>query len=198
MNILASSQIVLDPSRVAAQVVSGIGFIGGGVIFMRRDVVRGLTTAASIWLTAALGMACGAGLVVLAVATTLGHFVIMLVFPRVVHVLPHPRRTTNEIYISYEGGRELLRTILIRCTEIRFAISHVQLDRGRFFSESDDEARDRADDERVELEPRSDRGIVTLRMRVRGKRPISHLIATLSDIDGIREVGVVTDEAELD
>src|SRR5580698_5123390 len=45
MDVLANGRVVLDPSRVAAQVVSGIGFIGGGVIFMRRDVVRGLTTA---------------------------------------------------------------------------------------------------------------------------------------------------------
>ena len=80
--VLRPGLVVLDPSRVAAQVVSGIGFIGGGVIFMRRDIVRGLTTAASIWLTAALGMACGAGLPVLAVATTVGHFTIMLAFPR--------------------------------------------------------------------------------------------------------------------
>ncbi len=54
-DVLAVGTVILDPSRVAAQVVSGIGFIGGGVIFMRRDVVRGLTTAASIWFTAALG-----------------------------------------------------------------------------------------------------------------------------------------------
>ena len=54
MNILVNGRVVLDPSRVAAQVVSGIGFIGGGIIFMRRDVVRGLTTAASIWLTSPL------------------------------------------------------------------------------------------------------------------------------------------------
>src|SRR6201996_3168542 len=91
MDILANNRVVLDPSRVAAQVVSGIGFIGGGVIFMRRDVVRGLTTAASIWFTAALGMACGAGLPVLALATTIGHFVIMLAFPILVRQLPRPR-----------------------------------------------------------------------------------------------------------
>lgn len=82
-NILDAGRVVLDPSRIAAQVVSGIGFIGGGVIFMRRDIVRGLTTAASVWLTAALGMACGAGLITLAVATTIGHFIIMLGFPRI-------------------------------------------------------------------------------------------------------------------
>src|ERR1700690_698964 len=69
MDVLESGRVVVDPARVAAQIVSGIGFIGGGVIFMRRDIVRGLTTAASVWLTAALGMACGAGLPILAVAT---------------------------------------------------------------------------------------------------------------------------------
>ncbi|WP_415565740.1 MgtC/SapB family protein, partial [Komagataeibacter saccharivorans] len=50
-DVIASEKVILDPSRVAAQVVSGIGFIGAGVIFMRRNVVRGLTTAASVWLT---------------------------------------------------------------------------------------------------------------------------------------------------
>src|ERR1700722_18751877 len=60
-DVLQPGRVVLDPSRVAAQIVTGIGFIGGGVIFMRRDLVRGLTTAAIVWLTAAVGMACGAG-----------------------------------------------------------------------------------------------------------------------------------------
>ena len=54
--------VVLDPSRVAAQIVTGIGFLGAGVIIFRKEVVRGLTTAASIWLVAAIGMAIGGGL----------------------------------------------------------------------------------------------------------------------------------------
>jgi len=58
-DILESGRVVLDPSRIAAQIVSGIGFIGGGLIFVRKDIVRGLTTAAIVWLTAAVGMACG-------------------------------------------------------------------------------------------------------------------------------------------
>jgi MgtC family len=62
--------VILDPSRVAAQIVSGIGFIGGGLIFVRGDAVRGLTTAAIVWITAAIGMACGAGLAILALAAT--------------------------------------------------------------------------------------------------------------------------------
>lgn len=60
----------LDPSRVAAQVVSGIGFLGAGNIVLRREAVRGLTTAASLWTVAAVGLAVGGGMYVAAVAAT--------------------------------------------------------------------------------------------------------------------------------
>jgi putative Mg2+ transporter-C (MgtC) family protein len=197
MDVLAYGRIVLDPSRVAAQVVSGIGFIGAGVIFMRRDVVRGLTTAASIWLTAALGMACGAGLPILALATTFGHFIIMLVFPVLADRLPRSRKLATELHISYEGGRGLLRTILVRCTELRFAVDRVRLDHGDHPAEHLDEAMDLAD--REGAAPHIARkNTVTLAMLVKGKRPISHLIARLSDIDGIVEVARVNDDSELD
>jgi putative Mg2+ transporter-C (MgtC) family protein len=198
MDILVNDRIVLDPSRVAAQVVSGIGFIGRGVIFMRRDVVRGLTTAASVWLTAALGMACGAGLPVLAVATTIAHFVIMLAFPKLVRQLPRARRMATEIQISYEDGRELLPTILVRCTELRFAIDHVRLDRDDQFIEGREEAQDMADHEGVEIGRGHRKSTVTLHMQVKGRRPVSDLVATLSSIDGIREVGTVNEDPETD
>lgn len=198
MDTLASGRVVVDPSRVAAQVVSGIGFIGGGVIFMRRDVVRGLTTAASVWLAAALGMACGAGLPILAVATTAGHFIIMFIFPRLVRSLPRPRRMATDIQISYEDGRGLLRHILIRCTELRFAIDPVRIERGGRILANCQQAEDAADDEGLGLETNSGKGMISLRMQVKGKRPISHLIARLSDIDGIIEVGSAEDDAELD
>ena len=61
----------LDVSRIAAQVVSGIGFIGAGTIIFQKNVVRGLTTAASIWVTAAIGLACGAAMFALATVATL-------------------------------------------------------------------------------------------------------------------------------
>jgi putative Mg2+ transporter-C (MgtC) family protein len=54
--------VVLDPSRIAAQVVSGIGFLGAGAILLRGQVVRGLTTAASVWTVAAVGLASGGGM----------------------------------------------------------------------------------------------------------------------------------------
>jgi len=59
-----------DPSRVAAQVVSGIGFLGAGAIIKYGTSVRGLTTAASLWATAAVGMAAGAGALLVALVTT--------------------------------------------------------------------------------------------------------------------------------
>jgi putative Mg2+ transporter-C (MgtC) family protein len=76
-DVLENYRVVLDPSRIAAQIVTGIGFIGGGLIFVRRDSVRGLTTAAIVWLTAAIGMACGAGLPILALGATVGHVVVV-------------------------------------------------------------------------------------------------------------------------
>ena len=60
----------VDPSRIAAQVVSGIGFIGAGTIIFQKNVVRGLTTAAGLWVTAAIGLACGVGMYVLASVST--------------------------------------------------------------------------------------------------------------------------------
>jgi putative Mg2+ transporter-C (MgtC) family protein len=59
---ITEPHVILDPSRVAAQVVSGIGFLGAGAILLRGQVVRGLTTAASIWAVAAVGLAAGGGL----------------------------------------------------------------------------------------------------------------------------------------
>ncbi|QHI97423.1 MgtC/SapB family protein [Xylophilus rhododendri] len=69
-DVLKGEHVMLDPSRAAAQVVSGIGFLGAGAILARGEVVRGLTTAASIWTVAAIGLAVGGGLYFPATAAT--------------------------------------------------------------------------------------------------------------------------------
>lgn len=99
-DILVTGQVVLDPSRIAAQIVSGIGFIGGGVIFVRRDAVRGLTTAATVWLAATVGMACGAGLPILAIFVTIGNFIVVLAFPLLERRLPRSRWTPSLLEVS--------------------------------------------------------------------------------------------------
>lgn len=90
-DVLSPNLIILDPSRVSAQIVTGIGFIGAGLIFLHGDRVKGVTTAATVWLVTAIGMACGAGLLWLALAATIAYFVIALVFPFLIRLLPgHP------------------------------------------------------------------------------------------------------------
>jgi putative Mg2+ transporter-C (MgtC) family protein len=70
-DILGTPNVVLDPSRVAAQVISGIGFIGAGtILFLRQEVIRGLTTAAGLWTVAAIGLATGGGMYFAALVTT--------------------------------------------------------------------------------------------------------------------------------
>jgi putative Mg2+ transporter-C (MgtC) family protein len=89
---LGSSDVILDPSRVAAQVVSGIGFIGAGTIIFRREIVRGLTTAASIWAVAAIGLAVGGGMYLAAiVATVLALVILAVVKPIEWRVFKHRR-----------------------------------------------------------------------------------------------------------
>lgn len=71
-DVLTPGLIVLDPSRMAAQVVSGIGFLGAGVIMFRQshNTISGLNTAASIWSAAAIGLCCGGGLIFPALLST--------------------------------------------------------------------------------------------------------------------------------
>ena len=70
-----------DHSRVAGQIVTGIGFLGGGAILRNRDTVHGMTTAATIWVNAAIGIAAGTGLFALAVVTTVMTLVVLALLP---------------------------------------------------------------------------------------------------------------------
>jgi putative Mg2+ transporter-C (MgtC) family protein len=103
----------IDPTRVSAQIVSGIGFIGGGVILRDRGSVRGVTTAAALWTTAALGMAAGAGQLALALS---GLLVVMsaLVALRLArdHAPLGPFRPIQSIDVVYERGHGTLGPII--------------------------------------------------------------------------------------
>ncbi len=79
----AFTGIGADPTRIAAQIVSGIGFIGAGTILQSRGQIRGLTTAASLWAVAGIGMAAGAGLFGVAVIGTVLMIIVLSIFDRV-------------------------------------------------------------------------------------------------------------------
>jgi putative Mg2+ transporter-C (MgtC) family protein len=108
-DVLAAQTVALDPSRVAAQIVSGIGFLGAGIIITRRGAVHGLTTAAAVWESAAIGMAAGAGLLLLAGAVVALHFVSALAFNVVERELTARLRGTVRLHIISESGRGVLR-----------------------------------------------------------------------------------------
>jgi putative Mg2+ transporter-C (MgtC) family protein len=158
-------RVVLDPSRVAAQIVTGIGFIGGGLIFVRGDAVRGLTTAAIVWITAAIGMACGAGLPLLALAVTLAHFVVVFVYPGLAARLPRSRYLEFGVRVVYEDGKGILRELLAESTQLGFSIARV---RTEHFSH--------------------DGGAVAVEIDVRGQPTVTPLATAFEGIDGVVEV----------
>ena len=155
---------ILDPSRVAAQVVSGIGFIGGGLIFVRQDMVLGLTTAAIVWVTCAIGMACGAGLALLAIVVTAAHFVVVFLFPAIAARLP----VSGDV--PYRGSESSTRTVAGSC-----ARSSVRL---------------RTRDSRSPAWRPTGRGGRGRRHapQGRGRKPVEDLAVVLDGLDGVLEV----------
>ncbi len=100
-----------DSSRVAAQVVSGIGFLGAGTIIFQKNVVRGLTTAAGLWVTAAIGLACGTGMFVAAILTTA---MVLLGLEVLNYLIPQLGNTTITLSFaapSRDSVKELIKKI---------------------------------------------------------------------------------------
>jgi putative Mg2+ transporter-C (MgtC) family protein len=170
-DVLEPGRVVLDPSRVAAQIVTGVGFLGAGLIFVRRDAVRGLTTAAAIWVTAAVGSASGAGLPVLAVLATGIYFLVALVFPLASRRLPRSATAISALRVRYPDGRGRLRDVLRQATDLGFAIDDVSA-------------------EPVGYRPSSPAGasrpsMVEVTLHVHGRNSVTDLAASLSELDGV-------------
>ncbi|QLL05359.1 MgtC/SapB family protein [Mycobacterium vicinigordonae] len=127
-DILSAGTVVLDPSRVAAQIVSGIGFLGAGLIITRRGAVHGLTTAAAVWESAAIGMAAAAGMVLLAVTVVALHFVSALVLLVVERQLAARLRGTVQLRVIYDDGRGVLRQLLQVCGQRKWLLTELDPD----------------------------------------------------------------------
>lgn len=124
---LLGDEVILDPSRIAAQIVSGIGFIGAGVIFVRQNIVSGLTTAASIWVTAAVGMACGAGMPLIAGLTVVLYLLAVSLVTYLVRLVPKHGRSRH-YSVRYADGRGVLRDILAAASHMGYesTLSHTR------------------------------------------------------------------------
>jgi putative Mg2+ transporter-C (MgtC) family protein len=120
--VLDQQHTVLDPSRIAAQVVSGIGFLGAGSILARGEIVKGLTTAASIWTVAAIGLAIGGGLYFAGIASTIV-ILIILAGVKPLEEAYRARNQTCQFRITVERGtftpEELRQALDLRTSQIK-------------------------------------------------------------------------------
>jgi putative Mg2+ transporter-C (MgtC) family protein len=173
-DVLEPRLIVLDPSRMAAQIVTGVGFLGAGLIFVRRDSVRGLTTAAAIWVTAGVGSAAAAGLPLLAVLTTAIYFLVVVAFPVGVRRLPRSATAVSAVRVRYPDGHGILREVLRQTTASGFAINDVAtevLSRPQSAGE-------------VPAGP----SMVEVTLHVHGRHPVPELAAALSELPDVEAV----------
>ena len=169
---LGSSDVILDPSRVAAQVVSGIGFIGAGTIIFRREIVRRLTTAASIWAVAAIGLAVGGGMYLAAiVATVLALVILAVVKPIEWRVFKHRRARQVNLTVDVQE---------ISLSDIKAEIEAADLHLDRLVIRSSDS-------------PEADRVEVFL-ARGSSEEKLLLLMESLRRCTGVREISSSVDE----
>ena len=125
-------QVSLDPSRIASQVVTGIGFIGAGTIIFQKHVVRGLTTAAGLWVTSAIGMTAGAGMYVLSIATTV---LVLLCLEALYFILQH--FGTRNITVTFSTPKEEnIQLVLQRLRDKEIIIDSYEMTRKDTFFRS--------------------------------------------------------------
>jgi putative Mg2+ transporter-C (MgtC) family protein len=170
-DVLQNKLIVLDPSRVAAQVVSGIGFIGGGLIFVQRSNVRGLTTAAGVWATAGVGLAAGGNLPILATGATVAYLLVSVGYPLITAYIPGTAALISPLLITYMDGAGVLRKLVAECSAHGFAISDLSVERESERGDDDDEQR-----------------TVTVKLALRGRSSIAELTADLESLSGVLSV----------
>lgn len=125
-----SGRVPIDPARLAAGVVTGIGFMGAGTIMRYKASVRGLTTATSLWVVAGIGLAVGSGLYFGAIATTLIAVIALMFFSRLEHVMIR-KNWYKTIIIETKDGLEQLKRIRETLSEYGTEINDLEADRSK-------------------------------------------------------------------
>lgn len=154
-------KVSLDPSRIASQVVTGIGFIGAGTIIFQKHVVRGLTTAAGLWVTSAIGMTAGAGMYVLSIATTV---LVLLCLEALYFILQH--FGTRNITVTFSTPKEEnIQLVLQRLRDKEIIIDSYEMKRkdtssGHYY-------------------------VVTMEMKFKRKRYKNHLLNFMAEFENV-------------
>ncbi len=103
-----------DPARIAAQVVSGVGFLGTGLIFVQRGAIQGLTTAAGIWATSALGLCFGAGMYAIGFFAGLLMFLLQMMLPKIFTYTPPRNVLKVTVHLRNEGSTKDVNNVFDR------------------------------------------------------------------------------------
>jgi putative Mg2+ transporter-C (MgtC) family protein len=129
MWVIYKDQAVVDPTRIAAQIITGIGFIGAGTIMKSRFAMKGLTTAASIWTVASIGMAVGAGLYYIGFVSAIGAILILTLLEKVEPMLNRDWYVTLSIWaIKDDGITEKVKKVI---TEIGGQIRNIIIEKDK-------------------------------------------------------------------
>lgn len=165
-NFSGGVPVGVDPGRIAAQVVTGIGFLGAGAIIRERASIRGLTTAACLWVAAALGIACGIGLFYLAICVTLVALVNLLLLKQI------EKRLYRDTYVQVKIWGEDRNDFISRVYVVLAALG---IDRVE-----------------AKLERDIERGVMFIEFQVKRVKNVSSadLLGRLSELEGVKRVGV--------
>lgn len=167
----------MDGSRVAAQVASGVGFLGAGLIFVRRDTVRGLTTAASIWLVAAVGMAAGAGMFIMAPGVVAAYLLVAMGIAPLSKRIPHSKTSRRALMIRYVDGKGVLRHIIMTIAEHGLKVSDLEMRKDLF--------------EAVPAFPESRHQDIVLKL-TGSPRAVENSVISLNLVEGVERISVTS------
>ncbi|WP_182186732.1 MgtC/SapB family protein [Pectinatus frisingensis] len=126
-DVLLLHNYILDPSRVAAQIVSGIGFLGAGIIFVRKQAISGLTTAAGIWATAGIGMAIGAKLYFMGISATVLILLVQIIMHKNLGWLSVPY--SEQINIEFSENADAISFVQKRFADNNIKIINIKVER---------------------------------------------------------------------
>jgi len=132
LDLLTIPHTTIDPTRIASYIVAGIGFLGGGTIFLSRqqnEKVKGLTTAATIWVIAAVGIACGIGMIYAALVTTIMVLSILFLLPLAERAIL-PRGSSSMRHLQIEASSvsgQFIANIYDTCTRNKFTIEKLAI-----------------------------------------------------------------------
>ena len=120
-------EVKLDPSRLASNIITGIGFLGAGTIFVRKQVINGLTTAAGLWATAGIGMAIGAGMYIVGIAITLYQLLAQIFLHKNLKMLR--AKTSDLVLLKIEDSADAIKKINDIMKEKNVEISSVKYEK---------------------------------------------------------------------